>query len=112
MGTTKPSTINPTIPTVVYDCAVYGHDYINGYCKICKEMEPGHVASTSSTTLTEGTTTAPTTDAPASTYPSAPDTNHTDNDNGGEFPWILLILAVFLVCVLGVMIVFLLKKKK
>lgn len=115
--TTAPSTINPTVSTVIYDCAVNGHDYVNGWCRICKEKDPNHVA--------------PTTEPMDSTPTSAPilqnqttTTQKIDNmpDNGGvqmentedaaDTTWILIAVAVVLLCLLGALVVFLVKKKK
>lgn len=111
--TVKPSTINPTIPTVVHDCFVNGHGYVNGWCVFCQEKDPSFVAPTtepaptSEPIMQSQSTTADNGD----NMPNNGGTQVDQDDNGEEFPWILLVLVIFLVCMLGVMIVFLVKKK-
>ena len=101
-STTQPTTVEaPTISTAIYDCAVNGHNYMNGYCRICKEMDPEHVATT-----TAAPTEAPTTEAPAADNAGANQQNKNDTN------WWPLILVVLLGGLgLAIMAVVLLKKK-
>ena len=99
---------------MVHDCFVNGHGYVNGWCVFCQEKDPTFVAPTtepaptSEPIMQSQSTTADNED----NMPNNGGTQVDQDDNGEEFPWILPALAIFLVCMLGVMIVFLLKKKK
>ena len=106
--TTRPSTVTPpTLSTAIYDCAVNGHDYTNGYCRICKEMEPGHVVPT---------TVAPTqpTQAPAEPTQAptlAPSTPADSTGTGGTNWWPLILIILLGMIGLGVLAFVLFKKK-
>lgn len=104
-STPKPTTINPTLTTVVYDCAVFGHEYVNGWCRICREKDPNHVPSS---VITQSPTQKPATEPTVA--PTIPTPADSDNEGGSNL--IFIILAILLIALLGVMIVFLVKKKK
>jgi hypothetical protein len=86
---------------------VNGHDYINGYCRICKEMEPGHVVPT---------TVAPTQPTQAPTEPTqaptpAPSTPADSTGTGGTNWWPLILIILLGMIGLGVLAFVLFKKK-
>ncbi len=107
---TKPSTINPTVPTAVYDCAVNGHDYVNGWCKFCQARDPEYVAPTDPTAAPTDPTAAPTAPTAAPTAP----TDNTAGNNGGSSStnwWPLILIIILGVLGLAIMAVILIKKK-